>query len=69
MDDLRFHILFNSISVISGQSLDDKQRLWAMEPDFQLERFPPQARLEHGTIKSIGQCFTEQPGLLAGGLL
>ena len=65
MDDLQFHILFNSISVISGQSLDDKQRLCAMEPDFQSERFPPQAGFEHGTIKSVNQCFTDQPGLLA----
>ena len=35
MDDFRFYILFNSISVISGQSADDNERLCAMEPDLQ----------------------------------
>ena len=32
MDDLRFYILFNSISVISGQCVDDNERLCAVEP-------------------------------------
>ena len=27
MDDLRFYVLFNSISVISGQCLNDNERL------------------------------------------
>ena len=31
MDDLRFYVLFNSISVISGRYLDDNERLCAME--------------------------------------
>ena len=31
MDDLQFYVLFNSISVISGQCLDDNERLCAME--------------------------------------
>ena len=69
MDDLRVYVLFKSISVISGQWLDDNERLCAMEPDFQSERFPPQAGLEYRTIKSVGQSFTELPELLAGGLL
>ena len=30
-DDLRFYVLFNSISVISGQWVDDNERLCAME--------------------------------------
>ena len=29
MDDLRFYILFNSISVLSGQWLDDNENMWA----------------------------------------
>ena len=29
VDDLRFYVLFNSISVISGQCLDDNERLCA----------------------------------------
>ena len=31
VDDLRFYFLFNSISVISGQCLDDNERLCAMK--------------------------------------
>ena len=31
-DDLRFYVLFNSISVISGPWADDNERLCAMEP-------------------------------------
>ena len=69
MDDLGFYILFNSISIILGQWLDNNERLCAMEPDFQSERFPPQAGLEHGTVTTVGQCFTELPGILAGVLL
>ena len=32
MDDLRFYVLFNSISVILGRRVDDNERLCAMEP-------------------------------------
>ena len=39
MDDLRFYVLFNSISVISGQCLDDNERMCAMELRLQLRRF------------------------------
>ena len=39
MDDLRFYILFNSISVISGQCLDDNEILCAMELYLRLRRF------------------------------
>ena len=38
MDDLQFYVLFNSISVISGQCLDDNERLYAMELRFRLRR-------------------------------
>ena len=31
MDELRFYVLFNSISVISGRCLDDNERLCAMD--------------------------------------
>ena len=31
MDDLRFYVLFNSISVISGQWEVDNERMYAME--------------------------------------
>ena len=39
MDDLRFYVLFNSISVISGQCLDDNERLCAMELRLRMRRF------------------------------
>ena len=44
MDDLRFYILFNSISVISGRWVDNNERLCAMEPGLRLRRF----RLKRG---------------------
>ena len=45
MNDLRFNVLFNSISVISEQLADDNERLCAMEPHLRLRRF----RLERGS--------------------
>ena len=45
MDYLRFDVLFNSISVISGQWADDNERLCAMEFRLWLRRF----RLERGS--------------------
>ena len=38
MDDLRFYVLFNSISVISGQWDVDNERLCAMELPLPLRR-------------------------------
>ena len=52
---LLFYVPFNSISVISGQWLDDNDSLCAMESCLQSERFPPQAGLEYGTARSVGQ--------------
>ena len=43
--DLRFYVLFNSISVISGRRADDNDRICAMEPRLRLRRF----RLERGS--------------------
>ena len=54
MDDLLFYNLFNSISLISGYWLDDNDRLCAMEPCLQLERFLPQAGLQPETARSAG---------------
>ena len=45
MDDLRFNVLFNSVSVIPGRWADDTERLCAMEPRLRLGRF----RLERGS--------------------
>ena len=39
MDDLRFYVPLNSISVISGRCLDDSERLCAMELPLRLSRF------------------------------
>ena len=40
MNDSLIYILFNSISVKSGQWVDDNEMLCAMEPRLQLRRFP-----------------------------
>ena len=55
MDGLRFHVLFNSISVISGQWTGDNERLCAISPRLRLKRSPPQAGLEPGTATSVGK--------------
>ena len=39
MDDLRFYVLFNSISVMSGRCSDDNEKLCAMELHLRLRRF------------------------------
>ena len=39
MDDLRFYVLFNSVSVISGRWEVDNERLCAMELRLRLRRF------------------------------
>ena len=52
MDDLRFHVLFNSILVILGRWADVNARLCAKEPRLQLIRF----RLERGlNLRSLDQ--------------
>ena len=45
MDDLRFYVLFNSVSVISGRWEVDNERLYAIELRLRLRRF----RLERGS--------------------
>ena len=45
MADLRFYVLFSSISVISGRWADDNGRLSEMEPCLPLRRF----RLKQGS--------------------
>ena len=53
MDDLRFYVFFNSISVLSGQWDCDSKRLYAMEPRLRLKRSPPQVGLKPGTARSV----------------
>ena len=48
MDDLRFYVPFNIISVISGRWADDNGRLHAMEPHLQLRRFCLEQGLNFG---------------------
>ena len=45
MDDLRFYVLFNSISVISGRWADDNEWLCVMGRRLRLRKF----RLERGS--------------------
>ena len=58
MDDLRFYVLFNSVSVISGRWTDDNERLCAMGPRLRLKRSLPQAEIESRTVGSRGQRLT-----------
>ena len=46
MDDLRFYVLFNSISVIAGRCEANNERLCAMKLRLRLRR----CRLERGSI-------------------
>ena len=57
-NDLRFYLLFNSVSVISGRWADDNERLCAIEPRSRLKRSSPQAWLELTTARSVGQRLT-----------
>ena len=62
MDDLRFYILFNSISVISRQWANDNERLYAMEPRLwlrlHLERGSNLGPLESTSIQWVKLCST-----------
>ena len=50
MDYMGVLVLFNTITVISGRSEDDNERLCAMELRLRLKRFPPSAGLEPGPL-------------------
>ena len=50
IDDLRFYVLFSSISVLSGRWADDNERLYAEEPRFRLRRFRPEWDPNPGTL-------------------
>ena len=52
------NVPFNRISVISGQSEVDNERLCAIDPCLRLERFPPLTGLKPGTAGSVGQHLT-----------
>ena len=58
IDDLRFYVLFNSISVKSGRWVGDHERLCAMEPCLCLNGSPPLAGLETRTVRSANQRLT-----------
>ena len=58
MADLRFYILFNGISVISGREVDVNERLFAVESLLWLKRSSPQVGLKPMTARSVGQRLT-----------
>ena len=67
MDDLRFYILFNSISVKSGEWADGNERLSDMESHLLQERFHLKPVLNSGQplIHCItGASLSELKGLL-----
>ena len=49
-DDLRFYVLLNSISVISGQWANDNERLYAMETRLRLGRYRPERDSNPGPL-------------------
>ena len=65
LNDLRFYVLFKSVSVISGRWEVDNERLCAMELRLQLRRFrlerKPQLRRKVVTEK-VGKTATEKGG-------
>ena len=59
MDDFQFYILFNSISVTSGEWVGGNERLDEMEPCLWLKKnSSSQAELESGTTRSAGHWLT-----------
>ena len=62
MDDMRFFVPFNNVSVISGRWADDNERLFAMEPRSRLRIL----RLQRGSnLGLLDQSVL--PGLRAPG--
>ena len=57
MDDMRFYVLFNSVSVISGRCMDDNERLCAMILRLRLRRYTSSEDRTRFT-RSIGQRLT-----------
>ena len=49
MNDMRFYVFFNSISVISGRLVEDNKRPCAMKNPFTVEKTSLRAGLEPGT--------------------
>ena len=58
IDDLQFYILFNNVSIISGQWENDNERLCSVKHCLRSKRFLPSAGLEPGTARSAGQRLT-----------
>ena len=61
MDYLRFYVLFNSISVISGRWADDNERLCTIETLFTIEKISASGGDggdRTGTVRSVGQRST-----------
>ena len=57
MNDLRFYVLFNSISVIPGRCSDDNERLCAMELRLRLRRITSTEDRTR-SARSVGQRLT-----------
>ena len=50
MDDLRFYVLFNSISVISGRCSNDSKKAVCNGTPFTVEKISPRVRIELGPL-------------------
>ena len=60
MDDLGYYVMFNNISVISGQWADDNESCMKWNC-LQLRRFCQASGAQIGTARSVGQCSTHWP--------
>ena len=60
MDDLRFYVLFNTISVISERWAKHNERLCANCTPFTIEKYAPQAGRELTIARSVGQRLTQR---------
>ena len=54
MNDLRFNVLFKSISEESGRWADDNEKAVCNGSAFAVKKISPRAGLELGTARSIG---------------
>ena len=54
LDDMRVYLIFNSISVISGQWIGDNEMLYALKPLLRMKMFPNPVGLEPVIGRSAG---------------
>ena len=69
MDDSRFYVLFNIITVISGPWAADNKRLCAMEPRLRLNAFRIERGSNSGPLQRLIHSATGAPNSVRNGLI